>query len=175
MVFPRPPDQFYGWIQSLMEKITPKIRILLKAEGPKPHVESLARSYSSCSAALLAVARQDVAICCRDASPSATTKSHGLQLGRVRTAAGAGAFEGLFKHRTEGDERVRAGRVAAVTLAASQQHHLGVTLVDGMRDGLDKVVPHTSLRVGVSQVRVFGFVAAGRLDQAQKWTAHEDQ
>lgn len=70
----------------------------------------------------------------------------------MRTAAGAGAFEGLFEHRAEGDERVRARCVAAVTLAASKQHHLGVALIDGVCDGLDEVMPHASLWVGVSQV-----------------------
>lgn len=30
--------------------------------------------------------------------------------------------------------------------------HLGVTLVDGMCDGLHKMMPHTSVRVGVPKV-----------------------
>lgn len=42
----------------------------------------------------------------------------------MRPAAGAGALEGLLEHGAEGDEGVGAGGVAAVSLAASQQHYL---------------------------------------------------
>lgn len=76
------------------------------------------------SAALLAVAGQDVSVGGRDASPPGAAQPHRLQLGRVRPAAGAGALEGLLEHGAEGDEGVGAGGVAAVALAARQQHHL---------------------------------------------------
>lgn len=76
------------------------------------------------SAALLTVAGQDVSVCGGYARPTGAAQPHGLQLGGVRPAAGAGALEGLLEHGAEGDEGVGAGRVAAVALAASQQHHL---------------------------------------------------
>lgn len=76
------------------------------------------------STALLAVASKDVSVSGGDAHPAGATQPHGLQLGGVGPAAGAGALEGLLEHGAEGDEGVRAGRVAAVALAASQQHHL---------------------------------------------------
>lgn len=89
------------------------MRVLRVWEGAAP-----------CSAALLAVAGQDVSVSGRNASPAGAAQPHRLQLGGVRPAAGAGALEGLFEHRAEGDEGVGAGRVAAVALAARQQHHL---------------------------------------------------
>lgn len=73
-----------------------------------------------CSAALFTVAGEDVSVSGRDASPAGAAQPHRLQLGRVRAAAGAGALEGLFEHRAEGDERVGAGGAAAVALAARQ-------------------------------------------------------
>lgn len=79
---------------------------------------------AACSAALLTVASKDVSVSGCDASPTSTAQPHRLQLGGVRPAAGAGAFERLFEHRAEGDEGVRASGVAAVALAARQQHHL---------------------------------------------------
>lgn len=58
------------------------------------------------------------------------------------------------------------------------QPYLGVALINGMCDSLHKVVPHASLGVTVSQLRlslIAGLVAAGRLDQAQQGAAHEEQ
>lgn len=77
-----------------------------------------------CLAALFTAAGEDVSVGRYDTSPTAAVQPHRLQLGRVWTAAGAGALEGLFEHRAEGDERVRASGAAAVALAARQQHHL---------------------------------------------------
>lgn len=79
---------------------------------------------AACSAALLTVASKDVSVRGCNASPTSAAQPHRLQLGGVRPAAGAGAFEWLFKHRAEGDEGVRASGVAAVALTARQQHHL---------------------------------------------------
>lgn len=79
---------------------------------------------ASCSAALLTVAGQDVSVRGGDARPAGAPQSHCLQLGGVWPAAGAGALEGLFEHRAEGDEGVGACGVAAVTLTASQENHL---------------------------------------------------
>lgn len=143
--------------------------------NPQRTFEKALCGACSCSTALCTVACQDIPICGCDASSTATAQSHSLQFGRVWAAAGAGALERLFENRTEGDEWIRAGCVAAVTLAASKQHHLGVALVDGVCDGLDEVMPHTSLWVGVTQMWIFDFVAAGRLDQAQKRTAYKHQ
>lgn len=56
--------------------------------------------------------------------------------------------------------------------------HLGVALVDGMRDRLHKVVSHASLWVAVSQLH-FSFIAAlataSGLDEAQQGAAHQKQ
>lgn len=73
-----------------------------------------------CSAALLAVAGQDVSVGGCDTAPAGAAQSHGFQLGGVRPATGAGALEGLLEHRAEGDQGVRAGGVTTVALAAGQ-------------------------------------------------------
>lgn len=98
---------------------------------PKDHVAGeVPRSLDGdcggrrCSAALLAVAGQDVPVGGCDAGPVGTAQPHGFQLGGVRPAAGAGALEGLLEHGAEGDQGVRAGGVTAVPLAARQQHDL---------------------------------------------------
>lgn len=75
---------------------------------------------SPCSAALLTLAGQDVSVSGCDASPASAVQPHSLQLGGVWPTAGAGALEGLFEHRAEGDEGVRAGGLAAVALTACQ-------------------------------------------------------
>lgn len=72
------------------------------------------------SAALLAVAGQDVSVGGCDAAPTSAAQPHGFQLGGVRPAAGAGALKGLLEHRAEGDQGVRAGGVTTVALAACQ-------------------------------------------------------
>lgn len=108
------------------------LRVLRAWEGAAP-----------CSAALLTVAGKDVSVSGCDASPAGAAQPHCLQLGGVRPAAGAGALEGLFEHRAEGDEGVRAGRVAAVSLAASQQHHLEHSMQKKQRQ--ERTVIHKGL------------------------------
>lgn len=83
-------------------------------------VSRVRESAALCSAALLTVAGKDVSVSGSDASPTSATQPHGLQLGGVRSAAGAGALEGLLEHRAERDEGVRTGCVAAVSFAAGQ-------------------------------------------------------
>lgn len=73
-----------------------------------------------CLAALFTAAGEDVSVSRCNTSPTGAVQPHRLQLGRVRTAARAGALEGLFEHRAEGDERVRASGAAAVALTARQ-------------------------------------------------------
>lgn len=73
-----------------------------------------------CLAALVTAAGEDVSVSGCDPSPTGAMQPHRLQLGRVRTTARAAALEGLFEHRAEGDERVRASGAAAVALAARQ-------------------------------------------------------
>lgn len=56
--------------------------------------------------------------------------------------------------------------------------YLRVAFVNWMCDGLHKVVPHAALRISVDQLLVAliaSLVAAGRLDEAQKRTKHQDQ
>lgn len=56
--------------------------------------------------------------------------------------------------------------------------YLGIALIYRVGDGLYKVVPHATLRISVSQMWVSviaGFVAAGRVNQAQQGAAHQDQ
>lgn len=56
--------------------------------------------------------------------------------------------------------------------------YLGVALVDGMRDGLHKVVSHASLWVTVLQLHgsfIAAFATANGLDQAQQGAAHQEQ
>ena len=96
----------------------------LRAVAPKITTSISRPPVQYRSAALLTVAGEDVSVSGRDASAASAAQPHRLQLGGVRPAAGAGALEGLFEHRAEGDEGVGAGRVAAVALAARQQHHL---------------------------------------------------
>lgn len=91
------------------------------------------------SAALLTVAGEDVAVGCCDAGPSGAAEPHSLQLGGVGLAAETGTLEGLLQHRAEGDERVGAGRVAAVALTPSQQHHLDRRRGEGRRRGKGKM------------------------------------
>ena len=56
--------------------------------------------------------------------------------------------------------------------------HLGVALVNGVCDGLHKVMPHAAFRVRISQVGVsviVGFLSACSLHHAQQGAAHQDQ
>lgn len=58
--------------------------------------------------------------------------------------------------------------------------YLRVAFVNGMRDGLHKVVPHAAIWVGVDQLLVsliasLVAAAAGGLDKAQQRTTHQDQ
>lgn len=76
---------------------------------------------------------------------------------------------------TEGENVIHSDRAR---LKVRARPYLGVALINGMRDSLHKVVPHASLGVTVSQLRlslIAGLVAAGRLDQAQQGAAHEEQ
>lgn len=82
----------------------------------------------------------------------------------------------LFKQpATTKRERLATARGSCV---GPFRPHLGVALVNRVRDGLHKVVPHAALWVAVSQVWVSviaGLVAAGGPDQAQQGAAHQDQ
>lgn len=99
-----------------------RARTLQKITWPAGSRESLDGNCGGrrFSAALLAVAGQDVSVGGCDAGPAGAAQPHGFQLGGVRPAAGAGALEGLLEHGAEGDQGVRAGGVTAVSLAARQ-------------------------------------------------------